>query len=328
MSKIREIIETYFKDIYPRNVQKKFVLWLAEKQSKQEKEAILQEIWNELDVEADVSTEESYQKLQKRIFTRAGKRKLFPLFRKLSRIAAMVFVPILSVSTVYFYFKKDISVDNDMQLIECIVPKGKMQTIILPDSSRVQLNAETILIYPQHFGKTRNVYINGEGYFSIVHNPERPFIVKTMDMEIEVLGTVFNVSSYIDSESSSTSLESGKINIRFKNQPGQCLELAPDEQITYNRILGLLEKQPVKIENAIAWTQGNLVIQSMSIEEIAKIIERKYALKVYINSNRYRDEKITMKFMNGEGINECMTVLQYLIPNLRYKIERDKLYIY
>ncbi|MDR0680486.1 MAG: DUF4974 domain-containing protein [Dysgonamonadaceae bacterium] len=66
----------------------------------------------------------------------------------------------------------------------------------------------------------------------------------------------------------------------------------------------------------------------MSLDEIAKIIERKYALNVYLNLSRYKNEKITMKFMDGEGISEFMHVLQYLIPNLRYNIEDDKLYIY
>ncbi|MDR2810654.1 MAG: DUF4974 domain-containing protein [Tannerellaceae bacterium] len=77
-----------------------------------------------------------------------------------------------------------------------------------------------------------------------------------------------------------------------------------------------------------AWTKGNLLIQSLSIDEIAKIIERKYALKVYLNQNRYRNEKITMKFMNGEDISEFMHILRCLVPGLRYKTENDKLYIY
>jgi ferric-dicitrate binding protein FerR (iron transport regulator) len=147
-------------------------------------------------------------------------------------------------------------------------------------------------------------------------------------MEIEVLGTVFDLSSYIDSENSSVTLESGKVNVHFKNQALDPVILFPNEQVTYNRASNSVHKQTVNCNNALAWTKGNLIIQSMSIEEIAKIVERKYNLKVYTNFHRYKNEKITMKFKNDENITDFMNVLQHLVPNLRYKIEDDKLYIY
>jgi ferric-dicitrate binding protein FerR (iron transport regulator) len=192
----------------------------------------------------------------------------------------------------------------------------------------VQLNAGSILVYPQQFGKTRNVYLNGEAYFAVVHNEQQPFIVKTMDMEIEVLGTVFDLSSYIDSENSSVTLQLGKVNVRFKNQALEPVILSPNEQVTYNRASHSVHKQTVNCDNELAWTKGNLIIQSRSIEEIAKMVERKYNLKVYTNFNRYKNEKITMKFMNDETITDVMDVLQGLVPNLQYKIENDQLYIY
>jgi ferric-dicitrate binding protein FerR (iron transport regulator) len=328
MSKIRQIIEAYIdKNTYPVSVQKQFAAWMREERNKKEKDEILLEIWDKLDIEPDQSTEKSFQKLQARITNRTRERKFMPLFHKLFRIAAIFLLPILSVTVTYLYMKKDVTA-YDIKWVECIIPKGEMRNITLPDSSKVQLNAGSILIYPQHFGKTRDVYISGEAYFSVVQNNKQPFIVKTVDMEVEVLGTVFNISSYSDSESSSATLESGKINVRFKNQQNQPVILAPNEQIIYNRVSGFVEKQTVKVENIIAWTKGDLVIQNMSIKEIAKIIERKYDMKVYTNLNRYKNEKITMKFTNDEEITEFMMILKYLIPNLQYKIENDKLYIY
>jgi ferric-dicitrate binding protein FerR (iron transport regulator) len=329
MSKARQIISIYFKNTYPKNVQRNFAAWLKDKRNHAEKEEILQEIWNELDIEGDHSTEVSYQKLQSRLSTaHIQRRKIIPLSYKLLRVAAVFLLPIVSIAVTYLYMKTNLSETSDIQLVECIVPNGETRMVTLPDSSKVQLNAGSILVYPQRFGKTRNIYLNGEAYFAIVHNEKQPFIVKTMDMEIEVLGTVFDLSSYIDNEHSSVTLESGKVNVRFKNQAFESVILSPNEQITYNRISNSVSRHIVNCNDVMAWTKGNMIIQSMSIEEIAKIVERKYNLKVYANFSRYKNEKITMKFMNDESITDFMTVLQYLVPNLQYKIENDKLYIH
>jgi ferric-dicitrate binding protein FerR (iron transport regulator) len=326
MSKTRQIIEEYFNNIYPDHVQKNFASWLNEKKDREEKDKILLEFWNKLDAKADSSTEESFRKLQSKISS--NKRQTIPLFQRLLKIAALFLLPLLSITITYLYMKKNIPAEN-VKLVEYTVPNGETRSLVLPDSSRVQLNSGSILIYPEHFGATRQVYLCGEAYFSVVHNKRQAFIVTTGDLEVEVLGTVFNISSYIDSENSSATLEQGKINVRLKNSANLPLTLSSTgEQVSYDRISGLFEKRTVKIENVTAWTGGNILIQGMSIEEIAKIIERKYAMKVYFNLNRYMDEKITMKFMDGEDIREFMKVLHYLVPGLRYKIENDKLYIY
>jgi ferric-dicitrate binding protein FerR (iron transport regulator) len=328
MSRTRQIIEEYFTNIYPKHVQKNFASWLNEKKDREEKDKILLEVWNKLAFETDSSTEESFRKLQSRISSGKRQTGLLPAFHRLLKIAAVFLLPVLSVAATYLYMKKNISAE-DVKFVEYTVPNGEMRSLVLPDSSAVRLNSGSVLIYPEHFGRTRQVYLNGEAYFSVVHNDRQPFIVTTGDLEVEVLGTVFNISSYTGSESSSATLEEGKINVHLKS-PGNASAVlsAASEQLIYDRVSGTFEKQTVKIEDVTAWTRGHILIQGLSIEEIAKIIERRYAMKVYLNLNRYKDEKITMKFMDGEDIAEFMKVLRCLVPGLRYKIENDKLYIY
>jgi ferric-dicitrate binding protein FerR (iron transport regulator) len=225
--------------------------------------------------------------------------------------------------------KKDTVATEDVKLVEYIVPNGEIRNIVLPDSSHIRLNAGSILIYPQRFiGKTRTVYLNGEAYFNVARNETQPFIVNTTDMEVEVLGTVFNVHSYTDSKNSSATLESGKVNVRFKNTIHQAVTLVPNERVSFDRNSGFIEKQTVKVENVVAWTNGYVVLQSTTIEEIAKIIERRYGVSVYLNSHKYRNERITMKLDGVDGVVEFMNVLRHLIPGFRYKLENDKLYIY
>ncbi|MDR0680487.1 MAG: FecR domain-containing protein [Dysgonamonadaceae bacterium] len=240
MSRIRQIIAEYFNNTYPDHVQRDFASWLNEKKDWEEKDQILREAWDGLSVEADPSTEESFRKLQSRILSGRNKIKRFSSFRKLSRIAAILLLPLLSMTATWLYLQKN-APSEDVMLVECMVPNGETRSLILPDSSEVHLNSGSILVYPQHFGKTRNVYLSGEAYFSVVHNDKQPFIVTASDLEIEVLGTVFNVSSYIDSENSSATLEQGKISVRLKNSVTPPVILTPNERLTYNRISGLIE---------------------------------------------------------------------------------------
>jgi ferric-dicitrate binding protein FerR (iron transport regulator) len=327
MSKTRQIIEEYFNSIYPKHVQKNFVFWLNEEKDREEKDKILREIWDELSVEANPSTEASFGKLQARILSDRKKTGRFSFFHRLSKVAAILLLPLLSIAATYLFVKKNMPVE-DVKLVEYTVPNGETGSLTLPDSSKVVLNSGSILVYPEHFGKTRRVYLCGEAYFSVVHNDRQPFTVTAGDLEVEVLGTVFNVSSYIDSEKSSATLEEGKISVRLKNSGSEAIPLAAGERLTYSRSTGLFEKRAVRVDNVTAWTKGKLLIQSLSMDEIAKIIERRYAMKVYLNSSRYGNEKITMKFMDGEDITEFMNVLRHLVPNLRHKMENDKLYIY
>lgn len=327
MLRIRRIIETYFNRNYRGHVQKRFAEWLGDKRHRRAKNEIMYEIWTQLNVEADESTETSFRKFQDRLMSRVEKRSRSLIGEKWLK-AAVVALPLISFALTCLYMKNYQLPEDDIRFVECIVPNGETRTVTLPDSSKVKLNAGTLIVYPAHFGKERSVVLNGEAYFSVVNDERRPFIVKTTDFEVDVLGTTFNVSSYTDSENSSATLESGKLNVRFRNRNNQSVELTPNEQVTYNRLSGLAMKKSVQVKNILAWTQNNIVIQRMAIEEIAKVIERKYHFKVYVNSNRLKNENITVKFINDESIDQIMHILKELVPGMQYKMEKDKLYIY
>ncbi|GAB6122420.1 FecR family protein [Dysgonomonas termitidis] len=329
-TRIHEIIQKYFQNNQSKKVKKVFASWIKRESNKEEKETAFNEIWDNLNIEADRSTEKSFDKLLTTIQATnptSGKERI-PLIRRFSRIAAIIMLPILSVGVTYYLMKDSVKIDNQVQLVECIVPNGETRTITLPDSSVIKVNSGSVLIYPKQFSDSRDIFLNGEAYFTVTKDETKPFIVKTTDMDIEVLGTVFNVNAYTDSEKTSTTLESGKVNVKIKNINQDQVILIPDECVTYNRSTGLFEKSSIKVENVIAWTEGNMVIQSMTINEIIKFVERKYAMEVFLNSNKYDHERITMKVKSDESINEFMDVLKFLVPQLKYKIENNKLYIY
>ncbi len=329
-TRIREVIQGYFKNNQSKKVKKIFDLWINRPIQKDEKEAALSEIWEDLDTLPDASTEKSFEKLLSTIQSEKPvvRKEYIPLTRRLSRIAAILILPIISVGVTYYLMKNSATEESRMHLVECIVPNGEMRTIVLPDSSIVKVNSGSIIIYPEKFTDSRDIFLNGEAYFTVTRDETKPFIVKTTDIDIEVLGTVFNVSSYADSENSSATLESGQINIRFKDTDQAPLILQPDEQLIYDRSSKSVKKNPVNVGNITSWTEGNTFIQSLTMEELAKVIERKYAVKVNLNANKYRNDLISVKMSEKESISELMTVLQYLVPHMKYKIENNELYIY
>lgn len=332
MSIIRKVIQEYLKNAYNKTITSEFISWINRKDHTDEKDKALFEFWNELNTKANESTIRSFNTFKtnnliaNNLSTNA-KRKQFII--RFSRIAIILLLPVISVLiTLFIVNESDKLKVDDIKFVECIVPNGETRTIILPDSSVAKLNSGTIIIYPEQFKhQNRDIYLNGEAFFTVKHDSEKPFLVRSTDIDIEVLGTVFNVSSYTSDQISSTTLESGKIKIYLKNK-GESLILNPDEQITYNRQTHVAEVKKINAIDATSWTTGNFYIESSSIERLAKAIERKYGVDVYLSSSKFKDEKITMRFMNNENLNECMDILQQIVPGLKYEIDANKVFIY
>ena len=117
------------------------------------------------------------------------------------------------------------------------VPLGSQTKVILPDSSVVCLNSGSVLKYDPAFlrKKSREVYLIGEGYFEVQKNPEKPFIVHADDINVKVLGTVFNVRSYPEDSEIEVSLIKGKVNVFSASETRDNVILASDEQLTYDK---------------------------------------------------------------------------------------------
>lgn len=332
MSRIRQIIRKYFYNLHTPQTRMLFVDWLKNEKSVEEKDESFREIWDELEIAPDQTTEESFVKFEQRVLSASEPVRLkttIPLHRRLLRIASVFIIPLISVVGAYMYVKNSEASKGSVELVECFVPNGEIREVILPDSSRVQLNSGSLLIYPKTFSEnTRDLYLNGEGLFAVTRNEERPFIVKTIDMDIEVLGTVFNVSSYHTSERIATTLKSGKVSVTLKNQQSDPIILSPDEQILLDRTTGETSVKTVNVDNTVAWQKGYMMLESLNIRDISKTLERKYDVTIHINTERYDHQYVTAKFKNDESLLESMSVLQQLIPGMRYKIEADKVYVY
>lgn len=163
-------------------------------------------------------------------------------------------------------------------------PKGRQFQLVLPDGSKVWLNAASSIRYPTVFtGKERKVEITGEAYFEVAKNKTLPFRVQVNDgTEIEVLGTHFNINSYTNEETINTTLLEGSVQVRNKEgkiilKPGQQAKVAGTEKI---KIL-----DEVDIEKVMAWKNGVFNFNDASLQEVMRQLERWYDIEVVYEKN-------------------------------------------
>ncbi len=163
-------------------------------------------------------------------------------------------------------------------------PKGRQFQLVLPDGSKVWLNAASSIRYPTVFtGTKREVQITGEAYFEVARNEAMPFRVR-IDAEttVEVLGTHFNINSYDNEESVNTTLLEGSVQVKSK---GGNLLLKPGQQAKY--VLGniIQLKNSVDIEKVMAWKNGVFNFEDASLQEVMRQLERWYDIDVVYEKN-------------------------------------------
>ncbi len=163
-------------------------------------------------------------------------------------------------------------------------PRGsKVISLVLSDGTRVWLNSESRLTYPVSFtGAERKVEITGEAYFSVTHNEKQPFRVMANGVEVEDLGTEFNVNAYTDEESTRTTLIAGAARV---SNAGKMLVLAPSQQAVASGQQLLSLKEDVDVNAVVAWKNEKFIFNSADIKEVMRELARWYDVDV-----EYQDE--------------------------------------
>jgi transmembrane sensor len=200
-------------------------------------------------------------------------------------------------------------------------PRGGQYQLQLPDGTHVWLNASSSIKYPTAFtGKKRDVEISGEAYFKIAKNPGQPFIVTVNGMEVQALGTQFNINSYNDEASVSTTLVEGSVKVTSDNV-GVILEPGQQSQLKNGR-LRLIKN--ANTEEITSWKEGWFHFESVDLKTILRQFSRWYDVDVV-----YEGEIKNRKFFGV--VNRSSTLLNVLEMlkdnNIVFKIEGKKLIV-
>lgn len=204
---------------------------------------------------------------------------------------------------------------SDYSELEISIPKGNIMEIILSDGTSVWLNAESKLKFPSQFkktGKQRLVSLYGEAYFDVAKNTKKPFIVKTEDLTVKVLGTEFNISNYKEDNTVKTTLIEGSVTLN-RTQNSESTLLAPNDQVIFHKANNQLKK--IKLTNVkpfIAWKQKRMVIINEAFKDIRKKIERSYNVTIIGNNKKLDQTHFTGEF-DTEKVEEILNIFKQTI---------------
>ncbi len=205
------------------------------------------------------------------------------------------------------------------------VPYGKTLKVKLPDQTLVTLNAGSTLKFPSRFeGPQREVTLTGEGFFDVTKNKKQPFKVRARNLNIEVLGTRFNVQAYPEENTVQTALEEGSVSLSHTGNPLELLLLSPGEMATYHMDSQELNKKQVNIEQKIAWTRGELLLDHTKFPVLLKTLERHFNIEVVSTYPELEKESFSGTVKLDLGIEEILQLLQ-LDTDFQYSLEENEL---
>lgn len=268
------------------------------------------------------------------------------------RFAASILIAFSAGFLISLWLSKDNSVQElSSSKYQIIVPKGAKSELVLSDGTKVWLNAGSSFRYGADYGiDNRNVYLIGEGFFSVIKNPDKPFVVNTSGLEIKAYGTSFNVKAYPEEKSVTTTLvegvvkiEGGGLNLSMKPKEVVVLNkksfkvLKDDdkhepsssdkeieqsssvkqEDVAFDKTIQV--KSDVDINIYTSWKDNYWMAESESLENIALFLERKFDVTIRIDSPELHQYTFTGTF-HKETLEQILDILKLTAP-LKYTIK-------
>lgn len=238
--------------------------------------------------------------------------------REFLKIASVVLITVGVTAALFSIGEDKDDVNIAMQTIT--VPAGQRVNLDLPDGTNVWLNAGTKMQYPVSFmqGK-REVILDGEAYFEVAHNEKSPFVVHTHALDVEVLGTKFNVEAYSKRKVFETSLIQGKVRVKSPDNEKVSVTLHPNYKTTLKS--GKLVVSKIDDYNVYRWKEGLYCFKNKPFAEIMQDLERYYDLNIQLDKQGIAKVALTGKFRISDGLDYALRVLQ---NDVAFSYRRDK----
>lgn len=244
------------------------------------------------------------------------KKKLFlgnNWVKEIMKVAAIIAVTLLGT-----YIYNEFNPEEELLAMQKItVPAGQRINLELSDGTVVWLNSRSTIQYPASFsGKKRTIHLNGEAYFEVAHNAQKPFIVETTKGNVEVLGTKFNLEAYADNNTFVTSLMEGSVKVTSGVKE---LLIKPDEMAVLEQ--GRLKAKPIEDYNVYRWKEGLICFKDETFFNIMSKFETCYGVTIKIENKKVINSRYTGKFRQSDGISYALRVLQ---KDVKFTFERNE----
>lgn len=320
-NRIEEVIERYVGEDYPGEIDRKFRRWLTDDDGKSaEKDRCLSQLWQCTDGSRDESFDRSFARMQSLtgISDRRDLKRLRHMLRRW-RVSAAAAAVVAVVAIAVNFISTGLKTDTD--LLQAYIPKAEMSTITLPDGTVAIVNANSTLLYPVRFdGATRSVYLTGEACFKVHPDKEHPFIVKSSDFQVTAIGTEFNVSAYPSDDLIEATLIEGKVKVEFDNL-SRSEVLEPGLKLSYIPSTRRSKVDKADIDDATAWQRGEIVMRSLTADEIFSRLARRYPCTFVYNPSLFGSDRFTLTFGPDASLHEVMDIISKVMGNINYRID-------
>ena len=303
------LLEKFFKKEASSEERRILIEWIRKPGIRNEFNLLCEQMWKEAAVEIDKTVEEEmWNHLQRNLdepkILSPKKRRWQPIIYK---VAATILLPVCLGLATYFGVEHMNKVSQDPFMVA--VDYGQKANLTLPDGTKVWLNSATHLSYDAEYNKSdRKIYLDGEAYFEVSKDQKHPFIVQTEHINVQVLGTHFNVDAYRNNPEVKTTLLTGSVAVSNKSNSVRMI-LKPNEIAIYNKVGNKLTRQVTKnAKDEISWRDGEFIFDNLPLGEIARELSNSFDTPIHIADTSLQSYRISARFRNGEDLETILSV--------------------
>lgn len=331
--KITQIIEKV-RDNQPLSEKESDLLlsWLLSEKGKEEFGLEVEKLWG-----PGEEREGGYEKILERLHRRMEDRKKpqkrvrRPVLRYLRYAGIVAAAIVIGLAAYTFGRVSGVGQEHAVlagahETVEFYNPRGMRAVVVLPDSSRVTLNADSRISYPRRFAAdAREVKLEGEAYFEVAKDRQRPFTVEVGGTKVTALGTEFNVRSYPDDPNTETTLIEGSVRVEAG---GERKILDPGYRMRYDHASGRADVSQADPGACTGWLDGKLYFDAMTFERIASVLERRYSVNIRITDLVLASKSFDGKFEHGENLDQILHIIGLSVPFIqKYDVQTNTITI-
>lgn len=271
-----------------------------------------------------INTSSSLEKLKRRLGKYPAKKDWFFYWQKL---AAFLLLPLLLFSVFQLFPRKDQLIDRryPIEYNEISTSSGLRSVFQLPDGTKVWMNGSTKIKYPILFSKDeRRIQLEGEAYFEIAKNEEKPFIIDFGTLHVEAVGTAFNCTAYPEDNLIETALTEGKIKVTrvFEGKKKEEYLVDVGQVISYQPNSGQFQLQEGNLDKYLSWRSGKFIFRNDPLEVVCQKLERWFNAEIVIKDESLKSYSFTGTFKE-EGLTEIIELISLTSP-ICYKVSERK----
>lgn len=320
----RELLFAYMQDRCTEEQARQVRMWLMDNLNDPGIDQLFNDLLDATEVEYDP---EGKERVRRRLASvtaavtppehrrKAHRRR--SIFLRAAEYAALIVCFLLVV-----HYRHEASTPREW--VEVYTGMGERREVVLPDSSRVWLNAGSKLIYPKEFNRSmRQIYLSGELFADVRPDENRPFIVSADRLQIRVLGTQFNIKSYLEDDKSEVSLVRGSVSVGIKaaKMDGR-LKLSPGDMLRFNKTNNHIDFLNFNPDSYANWIDNdNFYFVEQSLGDIVADLRRHFNVDIIITDKSLCGETYYASFVNNESLDQ---ILEALNRDRLFSIRREK----